>query len=77
MSYTDRHIIETYSDLFEGLSALNKKALIERLTQLLSVEDASKESAFYATFGAFGSDKNRNSHSVETTSTQTFPPKHK
>jgi hypothetical protein len=57
MSYTDRHIIETYSGLFEGLSALNKKALIERLTQLLSVEDASKESAFYATFGAFGSDK--------------------
>ena len=29
MSYTDKHIVETYSDLFEGLSYLNKIELID------------------------------------------------
>ena len=29
MSYTDRHIVETYSGLFEGLSSLSKIELTE------------------------------------------------
>lgn len=57
MSYTDRHIIETYMGLFEGLSALNKIELIESLTKSLKMSAQSKEERFYASFGAFGSDE--------------------
>ena len=57
MSYTDRHIVETYSGLFEGLSSLNKIELIESLSKSLKTEMTSKESAFYKSFGAFSSEK--------------------
>ncbi|MDI9365899.1 MAG: hypothetical protein QM541_13165 [Flavobacterium sp.] len=57
MSYTDRHIVETYTELFEGLSAMNKIELIESLSKSLQTEKSSKEANFYKSFGAFGSDK--------------------
>ncbi len=38
MSYSDRHIVDTYSDLFEGLSVVNKIELIESLTKSLKTE---------------------------------------
>ena len=38
MSYTDRHIVETYSILFEGLSSLSKIELIEKLSKSLKKE---------------------------------------
>ena len=57
MTYTDRHIIKAYSELFEGLSSLNKIELIENLSKSLKTEKKTKESRFYKSFGAFSSDK--------------------
>ena len=53
MNYTDRHIVETYSGLFEGLSSLNKIELIESLSKSLKIEKTTKENSFYKSFGAF------------------------
>ena len=55
MSYTDKHIIETYSGLLEGLSALNKIELIESLSKSLQTEKKTKDDLFYKSFGAFSS----------------------
>jgi hypothetical protein len=57
MSYTDKHIVETYSGLFEGLSSLSKIELIESLSKSLKSENTKKESKFYKSFGAFASEK--------------------
>jgi len=57
MSYTDKHIIETYSGLFEGLSSLNKIELIESLSKSLKTEKLTKDNKFYKSFGAFASEK--------------------
>jgi len=57
MSYTDRYIVNTYSRLFEGLSNLSKKELIESLSKSIKKENKTKEKAFYKAFGAFGSQK--------------------
>lgn len=57
MSYTDRHIVETYSGLFEGLSSLSKIELIESLSRSLKTEKRTKDNRFYKSFGAFASDK--------------------
>ncbi|MFZ0598368.1 MAG: hypothetical protein WAM46_15400 [Flavobacterium sp.] len=56
MTITDKKILESYSDLFEGLSFSNKLELIERLTKSLKVAK-SKENNFYKSFGAFSSEK--------------------
>lgn len=56
MTITDKNILESYSDLFEGLSFSNKLELIERLTKSLKVTK-SKENNFYKSFGAFSSEK--------------------
>lgn len=57
MSYTDKHIIENYSMLFEGLNSLTKIELIEILTKSLKRERTSKKDDFFKSFGAFGSEK--------------------
>ena len=57
MNYTDRHIVETYSGLFEGLNYLSKIELIESLSKSLKKEKTTKDSKFYKSFGAFESDK--------------------
>ncbi len=57
MSYADKHIVETYSGLFEGLSSDNKLELIETLSKSLKSKDKSKEESFYKSFGAWISDK--------------------
>ena len=57
MSYTNRHIVETYTGLFEGLSFLNKIELIESLSKSLKTETTKKEHNFFKSFGAFASDK--------------------
>ena len=57
MSYTDKHIIENYSMLFEGLNSLTKIELIESLTESLKREKTSKKNDFFKSFGAFGSEK--------------------
>ena len=57
MNYTDKHIVESYSGLFEGLSTLNKIVLIENLSKSLKREQKTKESKFYKSFAAFSADK--------------------
>lgn len=57
MTIADKHIIDTYSKLFEGLNPLTKIELIEKLTKSLKKEKKSKESKFLKSFGAFDSDK--------------------
>ena len=57
MSYTERHIVETYSDLFDGLSSVSKIELIESLSKSLKTEKAKKDIKFYKSFGAFASKK--------------------
>lgn len=57
MTYTDRHIIETYSKLFEGLSSLNKFELIERLSQSLKAKKKDSDKIFYKSYGAFSTKK--------------------
>lgn len=57
MAYIDRHIIDTYSSLFEGLNSLTKIELIEKLTISLKKEKKTKEAEFFKSFGAFGSGK--------------------
>jgi len=57
MSYTERHIIDTYALLFNGLSSLSKIELIESLTKSLKKEEMEKEDTFYKSFGAFSNEK--------------------
>ena len=57
MTYTDKHIVETYSSLFEGLSSMSKIELIESLSKSLKAGKKTRESNFYKSFGAFASTK--------------------
>jgi hypothetical protein len=57
MSHADKHIIDTYSELFEGLSSPIKIELIETLSKSLKTKKSTKEKNFYKTFGAFSSKK--------------------
>jgi hypothetical protein len=57
MSVIDRNIVATYSDLFEGLSSLNKIELIESLSKSLKLKESTRDSRFYKSFGAFDSEK--------------------
>lgn len=72
MSYTDKHIIESYSLLFEGLSSLSKIELIESLTKSLKREKTLKADTFFKSFGAFSSDKSAEEIILEIKSNRTF-----
>lgn len=72
MSDTDKIIIETYTGLFEGLSPSNKIELIERLSKSLKTESDKKESAFFNSFGAFGSKKSAEEIMKEIKSNRRF-----
>ena len=57
MDYTERHIVETYSGLFSGLSSISKLELIENLSKSIKNEKKNKDITFYKSFGAFVSNK--------------------
>lgn len=57
MSYADKHIVETYSMLFDGLSSLSKIELIEKLTKSLKKEKTIKKDTFFESFGLFSDEK--------------------
>jgi len=57
MSYPEKHIGETYSGLFEGLSSLSKIELIENISKSLKTKKSTKDTKFYKSFGAFASKK--------------------
>ena len=57
MTYTDRHIVEAYAGLLEGLNPASKKELIDSLSRSLTIDKKAKVKKFYKSFGAFASDK--------------------
>lgn len=57
MTFTDKHIVEVYSALLEGLSPESKTELIENLSKSLKAKKKSIERKFYKSFGAFASSK--------------------
>ena len=57
MNFTDKHIINSYTSLLEGLNSSAKIELIETLTKSLKKEKKTKANVFYKSFGAFASTK--------------------
>jgi len=57
MTYTEKHIVESYSVLLEGLSSSSKMELIENLSKSLKTEKKTTDANFYKSFGAFASTK--------------------
>ncbi len=57
MTYTEKHIVETYSGMLEGLNATSKLELIEALSKSVKGAGKSNENNFYKSFGAFASEK--------------------
>lgn len=57
MTEIEKHIVESYSALLNGLSPGSKKELIETLSQSLNATAERKEKEFYEAFGTFGSNK--------------------
>ena len=72
MSYTERHIIETYSMMFNGLSPLSKIELIESLTKSLKKDKIEKVDTFYKSFGAFSNEKTAEEIVMEIKSSRKF-----
>lgn len=57
MTYTDKHIVEVYSGLLEGLSSESKVELTESLSKSFKTERKDIANNFYKSFGAFESEK--------------------
>ena len=57
MTVAEKYIVETYSNLFEGLSSISKIELLEKLAKSLKKGQKSRDKEFYKSFGAFGSEK--------------------
>jgi nucleoid DNA-binding protein len=72
MNFTDKHIIETYANLLEGLSSNNKLEIIENLSKSLKNSIKKKDNAFYASFGAFASTKSAEEINQEIRSSRKF-----
>jgi hypothetical protein len=72
MSYTDKHIVETYSILFEGLSSLSKIELIESLTKSLKREKKQTKDTFFDSFGAFSDEKSAEEIILDIKSSRKF-----
>ena len=75
MRHADKHIVDAYIELFEGLSFENKLELIESLSKSLKLEDLKKEEDFYKSFGAFESDKSAEEIVVALKSARNFKDK--
>ena len=72
MNFTDKHIINSYSTLLEGLNSSTKIEIIETLTKSLKREKKSKETIFYKSFGAFASTKSASAIIKEIKSSRKF-----
>jgi hypothetical protein len=57
MTHAERHIVDTYSELFESLSSVSKLELLERLAKSIKKGMKLNEKDFFSSFGAFASDK--------------------
>lgn len=72
MTTIAKNILNTYSKLFEGLDVVSKKELISLLNKSLDKSEASKEKAFYNSFGAFPGDETAEQLAKEIRSSRTF-----
>lgn len=52
MTHAEKHIVETYSGLFESLSTISKLELLEKLAKSIRKESRNKEKEFFKSFGA-------------------------
>lgn len=57
MTAIEKHIIKTYSQLFDGLSSKSKMELMVQLEKSLKKEKKEREEDFFKAFGSFGSEK--------------------
>ena len=57
MEHAERHIIKTYSELFESLSSASKLELLERLVKSIRKDSHANEEEFFSSFGGLVSDK--------------------
>ncbi|QTE23839.1 hypothetical protein [Polaribacter cellanae] len=57
MTVAEKYIVNTYSNLFEGLNSISKIELLEKLAKSLKKEVKNKNEDFFKSFGAFGSEK--------------------
>jgi len=57
MTTAEKHIVRTYSRLFDGLSQMGKIELMQFLAKSLKKGKRRKEKDFFDSFGAFGSKK--------------------
>lgn len=57
MTHAEKHIVETYLGIFEGLSSVSKLELLEKLAKSIRRDTKSKEKEFFKSFGAFASEK--------------------
>jgi hypothetical protein len=53
MTVANKNMVNTYSNLFEGLDSFTKLEIIKRLSKSLKKETSAKDKAFYNAFGAF------------------------
>lgn len=72
MSYTERHIVESYSGLLEGLSPTSKVELIQNLSKSLIKEKTSIDKKFFSSFGAFSSEKSAEEIILDIKSSRVF-----
>ena len=57
MTHAERHIVETYAELFESLSSGSKLELLERLAKSIRKGRKNNEKDFFSSYGGFISEK--------------------
>lgn len=72
MTYSEKKIIESYSDLISSLSSDGKKELIEMLSKSIREDKKMLEKEFFSSFGAFASDKSPEDISNEIRESRNF-----
>ena len=75
MTRAERHIVETYSELFESLSPASKLELLERLEKSIRNDRKSNEKDFFSSFGGFVSEKPAEKIIKEIRESRKFRPK--
>jgi hypothetical protein len=72
MTTVEKHIVETYSGLFEGLSSSSKIELLESLAKSLKKDRATREREFFKSYGAFESSKSAEEITKEIKESRNF-----
>ncbi len=57
MTIVEKHIVNSYSKIFDMLNTRIKMKLIEKLEKSITKNKASDDKSFYNSFGKFASDK--------------------